>query len=148
MLVDPRRLGRVVLDPDIDVLGPDAATISPAEFRAALAKGTIAVKARLLDQHALAGIGNLLADQILWLARLNPARPVDELTPDDVNRLLRGTRRAVTAALANDGVHTLSIIAFRRAGGRCPRDHAPMARSTVGGRTSWWCSVEQALPDR
>ncbi|HEX4225394.1 MAG TPA: DNA-formamidopyrimidine glycosylase family protein, partial [Pseudonocardiaceae bacterium] len=145
MLVDPRRLGRVVLDPDIDVLGPDAATISPAEFRAALAKGTAPVKARLLDQHAIAGIGNLLADEILWLARLNPGHPVDELSPKEVDRLLRATRRAVAAALADGGVHTLTIIPFRKPGGHCPRDQAPMTRGTVGGRTSWWCSVEQPL---
>lgn len=146
MLVDPRRLGRVVLDPDLDVLGPDAATISPAQFRAALAKGTAPVKARLLDQHAIAGIGNLLADEILWQARVNPAQPVDELTPSDVSRIFRATRRTVAAALDGGGVHALTIIPFRTAGARCPRDQAPMARSVVGGRTSWWCSAEQPPP--
>jgi formamidopyrimidine-DNA glycosylase len=102
------------------------------------------VKARLLDQHAIAGIGNLLADEILWLARINPARPVDALTRPDLDRLLRATRRAVTAALRNGGVHTLSIIPLRRPGASCPRDGEPMTRSTVGGRTSWWCAREQA----
>jgi formamidopyrimidine-DNA glycosylase len=145
LLVDPRRLGRVVLNPDIDRLGPDAATISPARFRAAVTKGTAPIKARLLDQHAIAGIGNLLADQILWLARVNPAQPVDELTTRDVDRILRAMRRAVTAALDGGGVHTLGIIPFRTAGALCPRDRAPMARSVVGGRTSWWCSAEQRL---
>jgi len=81
MLVDPRRLGRITLDPPVERLGPDAATVSPAAFRAALTGGTAPVKARLLDQRALAGIGNLLADEILWRARVHPARPVDELTP-------------------------------------------------------------------
>ncbi|WP_305788708.1 DNA-formamidopyrimidine glycosylase family protein [Symbioplanes lichenis] len=144
MLVDPRRLGRVRLDPPVEVLGPDAATVTPAQFRAALGFGTAPVKARLLDQHALAGIGNLLADQILWSARVNPARPVDRLAAPDVDRLLRATRRAVRTAIGQGGVHTLEVIPFRVAGGHCPRDGAPMTKSTVGGRTSWWCSREQA----
>jgi formamidopyrimidine-DNA glycosylase len=144
LLVDPRRLGRVRLDPPLDELGPDAATITPVEFRAALSHGTAPVKARLLDQHALAGIGNLLADEILWLAKINPTRPVRELTRPELDRLLRALRRAVGAALRKDGVHTLTLIPFRQAGALCPRDGAPMARGTVGGRTTWWCSREQA----
>jgi formamidopyrimidine-DNA glycosylase len=143
LLVDPRRLGRVRLDPLLDALGPDAASITPVQFRAALASGTVPVKARLLDQHAIAGIGNLLADEILWSARINPARPVHELTRADLDRLLRATRRAIAIAVAHGGVHTLTIVAYRRAGAACPRDGAPMARSTVGGRTSWWCEREQ-----
>ena len=146
MLIDARRLGRVVLDPELGALGPDAATISLAGFLAAIERGTAPVKARLLNQHAIAGIGNLLADEILWQARVNPARPVDELTPGEVASLFRATRGAVSAALAGGGVHTLAIIPFRVAGARCPRDQAPMARSVVGGRTSWWCSVEQPPP--
>lgn len=144
MLVDPRRLGRVRLDPPVEALGPDAATMTPGQFRAALAAGTAPVKARLLDQGAIAGIGNLLADQILWSARINPGRRVDRLATDDVDRLLRATRRAVRSAIKEGGVHTLEVIPFRVAGGHCPRDGAPMAMSKVGGRTSWWCSVEQA----
>jgi formamidopyrimidine-DNA glycosylase len=146
MLIDSRRLGRVVLDPEIGVLGPDAATIARAEFAAAVGRGTAPVKARLLNQRAIAGIGNLLADEILWQARVNPARPVDELTFSDADSLFRATRATVAAALAGGGVHTLTIFPFRKAGARCPRDHAPMARSMVGGRTSWWCSAEQPLP--
>jgi formamidopyrimidine-DNA glycosylase len=144
LLVDPRRLGRVRLDPPVEALGPDAATITPARFRTALSHGSAPVKARLLDQDAIAGIGNLLADQILWLARINPGRRVPDLSRPDLDRLLRATRRAVGASIRGGGVHTLSLIPYRKAGALCPRDGAPMARSTVGGRTSWWCSREQA----
>jgi formamidopyrimidine-DNA glycosylase len=144
LLVDPRRLGRVRLDPLIDSLGPDAQQITPAEFRAVMARGTAPVKARLLDQEALAGIGNLLADQLLWLAKVNPARPVNELDRNDVTRLYRATQRAIARAVEGGGVHTLSVIDSRRPGGVCPRDGAPMVRGTVGGRTTWWCSREQA----
>jgi formamidopyrimidine-DNA glycosylase len=145
MLIDPRRLGRIRLEPVLSALGPDAATITPAQFRAVMTHGTAPVKARMLDQHAIAGIGNLLADEILWLARINPARPVRSLSRPEVDRLLRATRRAVTASIHNGGVHTLTVIPYRKAGATCPRDGAPMVRSTVGGRTSWWCEREQPV---
>ncbi len=144
ILVDPRRLGRVRLDPPVDGLGPDAKTITPAQFRAAFARGTAPVKARLLDQDAIAGIGNLLADQVLWQAKVSPARPVGELTPAEVERLLRAIRRSIEQSVSGGGVHTLPVVAFRKEGGTCPRCGAPMVRGKVAGRTTWWCSREQA----
>ncbi|HEX5204049.1 MAG TPA: DNA-formamidopyrimidine glycosylase family protein [Actinoplanes sp.] len=143
MLVDPRRLGRIRLDPALDALGPDATTITDEAFRRAVTGGTAPVKARLMDQHLIAGIGNLLADEILWQARVHPARPGDELTRPQAKRLLGATREAVAAALRDGGVHTLTIVAQRRPDGRCPRDGAPMTHGTVAGRTTWWCPAEQ-----
>jgi formamidopyrimidine-DNA glycosylase len=143
-LIDPRRLGRVRLDPPVQNLGPDAGEITPAQFRTAMTRGSAPVKARLLNQEAIAGVGNLLADQVLWLARVNPARPVQDLSRADVDRLLRGLRRAIRSALEGGGVHTLSLVPFRKKGACCPRDGAAMKRGTVGGRTTWWCSREQA----
>ncbi|HEV7654957.1 MAG TPA: DNA-formamidopyrimidine glycosylase family protein [Mycobacteriales bacterium] len=144
LLVDPRRLGRVRLDPPVELLGPDAATITRGQFRTAFAAGTAPVKARLLDQHSIAGVGNLLADQALWQARIFPARPVRELTRLEVDRLYRAVRGAVGAAIGSGGVHTLSIIPYRRPGAMCPRDGVPMTHATVGGRTTWWCPRDQA----
>ena len=144
ILVDPRRLGRVRLDPPVEALGPDAQAITPAQFRTAFGRGTAPVKARLLDQDAIAGVGNLLADQILWQAKISPARPAGELTRPETDRLLRALRAAVRAALDGGGVHTLAVIPFRRAEAVCPRCGTPMAHGTVGGRTTWWCPREQA----
>jgi formamidopyrimidine-DNA glycosylase len=144
LLIDPRRLGRVRLDPPVEALGPDAADIGRAAFRAAFSAGTAPVKARLLNQHAIAGVGNLLADQVLWQAKISPRRPVRELTRPDVDRLYRAVRSAVGAAIDGGGVHTLSVIPARKPGGVCPRDGVPMVTGTVGGRTTWWCPREQA----
>ena len=144
ILVDPRRLGRVRLDPRISGLGPDAQEITGGEFRALLARSAAPTKARLLDQNAVAGIGNLLADQALWLARISPRRPAHDLSRSEADRLFRGVRKAVTDAIGGGGVHTLSVIPYRKAGAECPRDGAPMNRGTVGGRTTWWCSREQS----
>jgi formamidopyrimidine-DNA glycosylase len=146
MLVDPRRLGRIRLNPPVEQLGPDAQLITPAQFRAALAAGSTApVKARIMDQRRIAGIGNLLADEILWRARVHPARAVGSLTMPEENRLLRASRDAIRDALRDGGVHALKIIPYRRRGGTCPRDHAPMRTGAVDGRTTWWCSAEQLL---
>lgn len=128
----------------VEALGPDAQVITPAQFRAAFGRGTAPVKARLLDQDVIAGVGNLLADQILWQAKISPARPVGELTRPETDRLLRALRATVRAALDGGGVHTLAVIPFRRAGAGCPRCGTPMAHGTVGGRTTWWCPREQA----
>jgi formamidopyrimidine-DNA glycosylase len=145
MLVDPRRLGRIRLNPPVERLGPDAQLITPAQFRAALAGTTAPVKVRIMDQERIAGIGNLLADEILWRARVHPARVTSSLTAQEQSRLLRATRDVIRAALRDGGVHTLTIIRHRHGGSTCPRDHAPMTTGTVGGRTSWWCSAEQLL---
>jgi len=149
-LFDKRRLGRIVLNPDIDALGPDAAEVTPAQFRALITKGRVAVKARLLDQSKMAGIGNLLADEILWQAKISPATPVNRLQRKDVDRLYRVLRSVLAAALAaGGGAHTGDVIAARRPGGSGPRCGAEMAHGTVGGRSTWWCSREQRpLPDR
>jgi formamidopyrimidine-DNA glycosylase len=144
-LFDKRRLGRILLNPDIDALGPDAAEVAPAEFRALVTKGHTAVKARLLDQSKIAGVGNLLADEALWQARLSPAAPTGSLSTADADRLYRALRSALRSAMANGGVHTGDVIAARRPGGTCPRCGAEMRHGTVGGRSTWWCSREQAL---
>ena len=125
----------------LDIVDESVAT--DAQFRAAFASGTAPVKARLLDQNALAGIGNLLADQALWLAKINPRRPVRELTRNDVNRLYRAVLASVAAAIGAGGVHTLSVLPFRKPGALCPRDGVPMVTAQVGGRTTWWCPREQ-----
>ncbi len=145
-LFDKRRLGRIRLNPDIDALGPDAQQVTLAEFRALIMKGTIAVKARLLDQSKIAGVGNLLADQALWQARISPSAPACRLERKDADRLYRALQSAAQSAIANGGVHTGEVIAARRPGGTCPRCGAEMRHATVGGRSTWWCSREQARP--
>ncbi len=142
-LFDKRRLGRVRLDPDRSALGPDAQEITLAQFRDRLGRGSSAVKARLLDQSVVAGVGNLLADETLWQARISPQRPADELDDDELARLRRALRRATRAAITNGGVHTGAFIAHRTRAGHCPRCGAEVHRATVGGRTTFWCPAEQ-----
>jgi formamidopyrimidine-DNA glycosylase len=142
-LFDKRRLGRVRLDPDLTALGPDAERINPAAFRDRVGRGTAPIKARLLDQSVLAGVGNLLADETLWQARVDPRRRADTLDRAELTTLHRALRSATRAAIRHGGVHTGTVIAHRRPDGHCPRCGAGMQRATVGGRTTWFCPREQ-----
>jgi formamidopyrimidine-DNA glycosylase len=142
-LRDKRRLGRAVLEPDFSHVGPDAAEVARDVFRARVGRGTAPLKARLLDQTVIAGVGNLLADETLWRARLSPHRLAGELDTDELDRLRRELRAATRAAIRHGGVHTGEVIPHRRRDGHCPRCGTPMARDTVGGRTTYWCPACQ-----
>ena len=86
---DPRRLGGVMLDPDLSRLGPDAATVSTSALADGLRGSKAPLKARLLDQSHLSGIGNLMADEVLWRSGLSPLRPAGSLSTAEVRRLKR-----------------------------------------------------------
>jgi formamidopyrimidine-DNA glycosylase len=138
-LRDKRRLGRAVIDPDFSHVGPDAAEVGRDVFRDRVGRGSTELKARLLDQGVIAGVGNLLADETLWRARLSPLRIAGELSVEELDLLRRELRAAVRDAIRNGGVHTGRFMPARERGGACPRDRTPLERATVGGRTTYWC---------
>lgn len=138
-LRDKRRLGRALIEPDFDHVGPDAALVSRHVFRERVGRGTIPLKARLLDQRSISGVGNLLADETLWRARLNPGRPAGELSEEELDHLRRVLRAATRDAIRKGGVHTGDFIAHRKRGAACPRCATTLDRATVGGRTTFWC---------
>ena len=140
---DPRRLGGVELDPDEGRLGPDALSLTLAELRAALDGSPVALKARLMDQHRIAGLGNLLTDEILWRARLDPVRPAGGLTAPDRRRLHRHLRTTLDELLDRGGSHLGDLMVARERGGRCPRCGTELDRRTVGGRTTYSCPRHQ-----
>jgi formamidopyrimidine-DNA glycosylase len=90
-LRDPRRLGAVELDPDENRLGPDALTLTRADV-AAVTVSRAPVKAVLMDQRRIAGLGNLLTDEVLWRAGIDPGRPAGDLSTNEVTRLHRAIR--------------------------------------------------------
>ncbi|MBV8559947.1 MAG: formamidopyrimidine-DNA glycosylase [Acidimicrobiia bacterium] len=140
---DSRRLGGVTLDPRESRLGPDALTVTLGQLRTALGRSTAPLKARLMDQSRLAGVGNLAADEALWRAGLDPRRPANSLDPNELRRLQRHLRRTMEDLLERGGSHTGDLMPERAVEGRCPRDGAPLMRDRVGGRTTWWCPVHQ-----
>ncbi len=140
---DPRRLGGVAFDPDESRLGVDALAVTPSQLSALLRGSTAPLKARLMDQTRLAGLGNLLTDETLWRAGLDPARPSGSLSGPERRRLHRHLRRTLTELSARGGSHTGDLHIARSRGACCPADGAPLDRRTVGGRTTYSCPVHQ-----
>ena len=132
-----------MIDPDFSHVGPDAAEVGRDVFRDRVGRGSTALKARLLDQGVIAGVGNLLADETLWRARLSPLRVAGELSVEELDLLRRELRAAVRDAIRNGGVHTGRFMPARERGGACPRGKTPLERDTVGGRTTYWCPTCQ-----
>lgn len=118
-------------------------------FRRILQGRRGALKALLLRQDLIAGIGNIYADAILFQARLRPAHAFGSLRPADIARLHQAIRRVLrqaTAALSRHGQPVGELGEFLRAresGGRCPRCGRPLIVSRVAGRTTYWCRACQ-----
>jgi formamidopyrimidine-DNA glycosylase len=140
---DPRRLGGVEVDPDTSALGPDALAVTASALRRATAGRLAPLKAVLLDQSRVAGLGNLLVDEILWRAAIDPARPAGSLDAAEVVRLHRRLRSTVAELLRRGGSHLGRIQDARIPGGTCPRDGTPFQRRTIGGRTTYSCPTHQ-----
>ena len=140
---DARRLGGVELFPDESTLGPDAMTLTRRQLRHALSGVRAPLKAALLDQRRVAGIGNLLADEILWRAGFDPARPAGDLGNDEVAALHRSVRTVLTQLARRGGSHTGDLQIARQRGAVCPRDGTLLERRTIGGRTTYSCPTHQ-----
>jgi len=125
-----------------------------AEWLAArLAARRAALKAVLLDQRVVAGLGNIYADEALWRARLSPLRPANDLMPEDVRRLHRAIRAALKKGIerqgstlrdyaapdGSSGVMQEEFRVYGREGEPCPRCRTPIAKARVGGRGTWFC---------
>ena len=124
---------------------------SPAEQLTAGARPAprTALKARLLDQRRVAGLGNLLVDESLWRAGLDPARPAGE-PPGRRGRPGSPPRSSTTVADLTErgGSHTGDLQPARERGATCPRDGAPLQRRTIGGRTTYSCPGPPTLTHR
>jgi formamidopyrimidine-DNA glycosylase len=141
---DPRRWSSYTLDPDTCGFGPDLLRVTRPQLAAALARRRTAVKAVLLDQRAVAGLGNLCVDEVLWRAGVEPARSADSLNPEEIAALHAAIRRDLPRMLRRGGSHTGTLSPdLRRVLGACPLDGAPLLRSTVAGRTTVSCSRHQ-----
>jgi formamidopyrimidine-DNA glycosylase len=138
-----------------------AEPLSPA-FTARTLAGRLAgrrapVKAALLDQRTLAGMGNIYVDEALWRARIHPLRPAGELETDEIRRVHRAVRQALQAGLARQGAtirdyatpdgssgamqHEFKV--YGRAGEPCERCGTPIEKTRAGGRGTWYCPTCQ-----
>lgn len=131
-------------------LGPDALAIGRREFLELLGRRRGGVKAALMDQWFIAGVGNIIADEVLWHARIHPRRRIESLGEEERRRLytqLHGVLR--------EAVEGYDYIPRKRSwlshvrglpDGRCPRCGSPLQRTTAAGRTTYFCPRCQ-VPD-
>jgi formamidopyrimidine-DNA glycosylase len=140
---DPRRLGWAELDPDEHRLGVDALVLGADSLDAALGTSRAPLKTRLMDQHRIAGLGNLLTDEILWRAALDPRRPAGELAGPERTALLAAIAEVLDELGRRGGSHRGDLQPHRVAGAVCPHEGEQLRRDLVGGRTTWWCPAHQ-----
>jgi formamidopyrimidine-DNA glycosylase len=163
-LIDPRTFGHtVVFLPDelavssLTDLGPDAHLELPRSraLSAALHGRTAPIKALLLDQRVLAGVGNIYADEALHRARLSPHRAGGSLDAEEVGRLRRAIKETLRAGIAAGGTsledmayllpdgrsgdYRMRLRAYGREGEPCRRCAAAIRRDIIRGRSSFWC---------
>jgi formamidopyrimidine-DNA glycosylase len=163
---DIRRFGRILLVPESgiavfrDRLGAEPLEITLEEFRARFGSRRARVKALLLDQAVLRGVGNIYADESLFRARIHPARIASSLTQTQLSALHRSVREILTAAIrlrgssisdyvdsdGNRGEFQLRHRVYQREGKPCVRCREKIRRVIVAGRSSHFCPRCQPAP--
>jgi formamidopyrimidine-DNA glycosylase len=144
------RVGPEPLDPEFTARG----------LAARLAKRRAPVKAAILDQRTLAGVGNIYADEALWRSRIHPLREARSLEPREIRRLRQAIRDVLLLGIERQGStlrdyalpdgepggmqHELKV--YGRLGEPCDRCGTPIERIVVGGRGTWYCPRCQPSP--
>jgi formamidopyrimidine-DNA glycosylase len=163
---DVRRFGTWLLVDDADLepylaerIGsePLGMSFGRAALAARLAGRRAPIKAALLDQRTVAGLGNIYADEALWRARIHPLQPAGQLDRRDIARLHRGVRDALRMGIARQGAtlrdyatpdgrrgamqHEFKV--YGRAGEPCPRCGTPIEKIRAAGRGTSYCTYCQ-----
>jgi len=163
LFVNMRKFGRLYLVKDaqevVGQLGPEPleAEFTPQRFAHLLANRRGALKPLLLNQHFLAGLGNIYANEAPFVAELHPLRRADTLSPAEVERLYKAIRSVLEEAIEDGGTtlgdtpgdyrrpsgekgkHQERLQVFQRTGGPCPRCGATIERMVLGGRGTYFC---------
>jgi len=163
---DVRRFGRMGIVTEglqkngLASLGLDPLETSENQFAALLKDRRVRIKALLLDQHVLRGIGNIYADESLWRARIHPARLGAKLMADELHRLYRAIREVLNEAIRLRGSSIADYVdsdgnlggfqrrhrVYQRTGKKCFRCGAVIRRTIVAGRSSHFCPRCQRTP--
>jgi formamidopyrimidine-DNA glycosylase len=164
---DQRKFGKIkVFDtdkeiqvPELKKLGPDAVDVTPAEFVELFRKRKGRIKSALLNQHIVAGLGNIYADESLFEARINPAQRIDRLSKikliqlhKAINKILRKAIKAGGSSIdnylnvdGNMGRFQLQHKVYGREGERCKRCGSKIRRIKINQRSSYFCPRCQSL---
>ncbi len=164
---DPRRFGGVWTFPDLAALeaarwcklGPDALVITPVQLHAGLQRTQRDLKAALLDQTLVAGLGNIYTDELLFGCRLHPRTPACSVDLPTVRLMVTRMRRLLKRAIAKGGSSVRDYVdsmgregwfqiehhVYGRAGQPCSSCGNSLSSTQVGGRTTVWCDQCQVL---
>ncbi len=155
---DPRKFGRFRLGAFPLGLGPDAMEIGARQFFQTLEKTNRGLKALLLDQSFIAGVGNIYADEALFEARLHPERRAGSLHDDEKLALYTAVTNVIRSAVENGGTslgdgqgnyvdlngnsggHREKVKVYGRAGQPCVECGAPLKKTTLAQRTTVFCA--------
>jgi len=166
--VDPRRFGRMAylagktLATELLRFGAEPLLVSAEEFARRVRSSRARIKALLLDQRVLRGVGNIYADESLWSARIHPARAGRSLKLAEASTLLRALQKILRKAIQMRGSSISDFVdadgvegdyqqhhrVYGREGEKCFRCGAKIKRITVAGRSSHFCPVCQRAPRR
>ncbi|MCL5733892.1 MAG: DNA-formamidopyrimidine glycosylase [Patescibacteria group bacterium] len=168
-LSDLRKFAKVLLGPkniieqipELKKLGvePFSKEFTLEKFRSIIKKEKRKIKAVLMDQEKISGIGNIYSDEILWEAKVHPFRAANSLTDSETKRIYSAIRKILTKALRLRGTSTSDfrdtagqkgkfgdvLNVYRREGKACPRCGAMIERAKMGGRSAHFCPVCQKL---
>ena len=164
--IDPRRFGRIAwltgekLRKELLRFGADPLLISLEEFVQRVGGRRARIKAMLLDQGVLRGVGNIYADESLWKAKIHPARIGARLSADEVKSLHGALQQILEKAIVlrgssisdfldaqgEPGEYQLHHKAYGREGKTCYRCKTPIRRIVVAGRSSFFCPNCQKKP--
>ncbi len=146
---DPRMLGRIGIttSPEEYImrkqLGPDVLTLTRSEFVRTMERSRGPAKTVLMDQHKMAGVGNLYSDEALFQSHIDPRTPVQNLSEGDLDHIYLNVRRVLRRSIENGGDLSLLprtyLLRHRSRDGRCPRCGGTFASFALGGRTSYCC---------
>jgi len=164
---DPRRFGQIDVvtrsrereHPALAVLGPDALTdgVDPVAFHARSRGKKAMLKAFVLDQSVVAGVGNIYASEALWRAQLRPTTRAHKLTVESATRLAAAITEVLDHALSKGGTSLRDFVdadgaegenadylwVYDRAGQPCPRCKTAIRRSVLQGRATYYCPTCQ-----
>lgn len=163
---DIRRFGRILLASDrqrdalLGRLGADAMEVDLGGLQRQLAARRAQIKALLLDQRVVRGMGNIYADESLWRARIHPARLASRLRREELGRLLHSIRRVLSEAIECGGSSISDYVdatgqrgsfqvrhrVYQREGKKCFRCGGRIRRMIVAGRSSYYCPRCQRAP--
>jgi formamidopyrimidine-DNA glycosylase len=155
--VDPRRFGRIGLVSGFTGPGREPLTISKDEFAALFRGRKLSIKAALLNQRLLHGVGNIYADESLFRAGIRPTRAAGRLTREQFDRLHAALRRVLQQAIRAGGSSVSDYVdadgergffqiqhrVYMRTGEPCLVCGTPIRRTVLGGRGTHFCPVCQ-----